>query len=46
MKRIIVLGSTRSIGTTILNVVRDFKENFRVVGLAAKGNVETLWQYE
>lgn len=42
MKRVLVLGSTGSIGTTTLNVVRDFKDRFKVVGLSTKGNIETL----
>jgi 1-deoxy-D-xylulose-5-phosphate reductoisomerase len=42
MKRIIVLGSTGSIGTTTLNVIRDFKDKFKVVGLSTKGNIKTL----
>jgi len=42
MKRVLVLGSTGSIGTTTLNVVRDFKDKFKVVGLSTKENVETL----
>jgi len=42
MKRVIVLGSTGSIGTTTLNVIRDFKDKFKVVGLSTRSNVETL----
>jgi len=42
MKKILILGSTGSIGTTTLNVIRDFKDKFKVVGLSTRGNVETL----
>ncbi|MFW6286836.1 MAG: 1-deoxy-D-xylulose-5-phosphate reductoisomerase [Candidatus Sumerlaeota bacterium] len=34
-KRAIVLGSTGSIGTTVLQVARDFSERFDIVGLSA-----------
>lgn len=36
MKRIVVLGSTGTIGRQTLEVVRRFPDRFRVVGLAAK----------
>ncbi len=42
MKRIVVLGSTGSIGTQTLDVVRALPEHFEVVGLAAGGNTELL----
>ena len=35
MKRIIVLGSTGSIGTNTLDIVSKFPEEFQVVGLTA-----------
>ncbi len=38
MKRIVVLGSTGSIGVQTLDVVRALPEHFRVVGLAAGRN--------
>ena len=41
-KGVIVLGSTGSIGTQTLDVVRALPERFRVVGLAAGGNVDLL----
>ena len=41
-KRIAVLGSTGSIGRQTLDVVRQFPEQFRVVSLAARSNVELL----
>jgi len=42
MKSIIILGSTGSIGTNTLDIVRRFPEKFRVVGLTAGGNIEKL----
>ena len=39
---IIILGSTGSIGTQALDVVRRMPDRFRVVGLAAGSNVELL----
>jgi 1-deoxy-D-xylulose-5-phosphate reductoisomerase len=42
MKRIVVLGSTGSIGTQALEVIKDHPENFKVVGLAAGSNIELL----
>lgn len=37
-----VLGSTGSIGTQTLDVVRQFKKTFKVVGLSAGSNIELL----
>ncbi len=42
MKRISLLGSTGSIGVNVLNIVRDFPDQFEIVGLAAGSNVELL----
>jgi 1-deoxy-D-xylulose-5-phosphate reductoisomerase len=42
MKKIALLGSTGSIGENVLNVVREFPEQFCIVGLAAGRNVELL----
>jgi 1-deoxy-D-xylulose-5-phosphate reductoisomerase len=42
MKGLSILGSTGSIGTNVLKVVDAFPGRFRVVGLAAGGNVERL----
>ena len=39
MKSIVILGSTGSIGASTLSVVRACPGQFRVVGLAARGNV-------
>ncbi|MBF2065131.1 MAG: 1-deoxy-D-xylulose-5-phosphate reductoisomerase [Calothrix sp. C42_A2020_038] len=42
MKAITLLGSTGSIGTQTLDIVAQYPEKFRVVGLAAGNNVEML----
>ena len=42
MKGLVVLGSTGSIGTQTLDVVRSFPNDFRVVGLAARRSVALL----
>ena len=44
MKKIVVLGSTGSIGRQTLDVVRAFPEEFDVVGLAAGANQGLLLQ--
>lgn len=41
-KRIVILGSSGSIGESALDVVRQFKGRFRVVGLAVGENIEKL----
>lgn len=42
MKRIVILGSTGSIGTQVLDVLARLGDRFEVVGLAANNNVELL----
>src|SRR5258707_179269 len=42
MKRIVILGSTGSIGTQALEIIRQYPEKFKVVGLTANRNVEKL----
>src|SRR6476661_8567995 len=42
MKSIIILGSTGSIGTNTLDIVRRFPDEFRVVGLTAGNNIAKL----
>ena len=42
MKRLVLLGSTGSIGEQTLSVVADFPERFRVTALAAGRNVARL----
>ena len=44
MRRIVVLGSTGSIGRQTLDIVRAFPDEFEVVGLAAGNNTELLVQ--
>jgi 1-deoxy-D-xylulose-5-phosphate reductoisomerase len=44
MKAISLLGSTGSIGTQTLDIVRQYPNQFQVVGLAAGRNVEILAQ--
>ncbi|NEN07422.1 1-deoxy-D-xylulose-5-phosphate reductoisomerase [Diaminobutyricibacter tongyongensis] len=44
MRRVVILGSTGSIGTQALDVIRANRERFSVVGLAAGTNVELLAQ--
>ncbi len=41
-KRLAIIGSTGSIGTRALDVVRDFPERFDVVALSTNGNVDLL----
>lgn len=41
-KRIIILGSTGSIGTQTLDVIRHYKDDFEVVGLACNSNILLL----
>lgn len=42
MRRIVVLGSTGSIGRQTLDIVRAFPDDFQVIGLAAGNNTELL----
>ena len=42
MKKIAILGSTGSIGTSALKVIEKHRDRFRVVGLAAGKNLELL----
>ena len=42
MKKISLLGSTGSIGTQTLDVVRHYPEDFQVTALAASSNIERL----
>lgn len=42
MKRIIILGSTGSIGTQALDIIRQHRDKFEVVGLTANKNIEKL----
>ena len=42
MKKILILGSTGSIGVNTLEIVRSFPEEFEIVGLTANANIELL----
>ncbi len=42
MKNVIILGSTGSIGKSTLDVIRNLKHKFKVVGLSANSNWELL----
>ncbi len=42
MKRVVILGSTGSIGTQTLDVIRQYKDEFEVVGLACNSNILLL----
>lgn len=42
MKRIVILGSTGSIGTQALDIVRQHRDKFKVVGLTAHHSTEKL----
>ena len=44
MKRLIILGSTGSIGVQTLDIVRQFHEEIEIVGLAAGNNLELFEQ--
>ncbi|MCS6815541.1 MAG: 1-deoxy-D-xylulose-5-phosphate reductoisomerase [Cyanobacteria bacterium] len=44
MKALTLLGSTGSIGTQTLDIVRQYPDQFRIVGLAAGRNIELLAQ--
>ena len=43
-KRLVILGSTGSIGTQTLDIVRRLAGRFEIIGLAANGNAELLAQ--
>jgi 1-deoxy-D-xylulose-5-phosphate reductoisomerase len=42
MKRLVLLGSTGSIGTQALDIARRLPDRFQIVGLAANNNLELL----
>lgn len=44
MKRVVILGSTGSIGVNALNVLREMKKEFSVVGLTGHGNFDLLME--
>lgn len=43
-KKISILGSTGSIGTSTLSLVQDYPEHFEVVGLSAGKNMDVLFE--
>ncbi len=42
MKKIVILGSTGSIGKNTLEVIRAFRDKFKVIALTAKQNIKIL----
>ncbi|MGK9368250.1 1-deoxy-D-xylulose-5-phosphate reductoisomerase [Melioribacter sp. Ez-97] len=42
MKRILILGSTGSIGKNTLKLAKEFKDEFRIAGLTAHSNIDLL----
>jgi len=42
MKNIVILGSSGSIGKSVIEVVREFKNEFKIIGLAVRENIEVL----
>ncbi|MFN3551287.1 MAG: 1-deoxy-D-xylulose-5-phosphate reductoisomerase [Endomicrobiia bacterium] len=40
MKKVLILGSTGSIGQNVLNVIKINKDKFKVIGLTSKSNIE------
>ena len=44
MKRLAILGSTGSIGTSTLKIIKQYPEKFQVKALAAKQNIDLLEQ--
>jgi len=44
MKKILILGSSGSIGVNTLNVVRNFPDKFNVVGLTVNSRIDLLEQ--
>jgi 1-deoxy-D-xylulose-5-phosphate reductoisomerase len=43
-KRVVILGSTGSVGTQSLEVIDNFRDKFEVVGLCAEKNFRLLAQ--
>lgn len=42
MKKLLVLGSTGSIGKSTIDLARNFKEKFEIVGLSTNGSIDEL----
>lgn len=44
MKNILLLGSTGSIGISTLNVLREFKDQFKVFAISANSNINLIYE--
>lgn len=44
-KNIVILGASGSIGESSLDVIRHYKDRFRVVGLSVNSNIDSLARY-
>ncbi|MFI5237798.1 MAG: 1-deoxy-D-xylulose-5-phosphate reductoisomerase [Ignavibacteriales bacterium] len=44
MKKVFILGSSGSIGVNCLNVIRNFRDEFKVAGLSVNSNTDLLLQ--
>lgn len=42
MKRVVILGSTGSVGTQALDIIRQHRDKFKIVGLTTHQNIEKL----
>lgn len=42
MKKILILGSTGSIGTNALELIRNNREHYQVIGISGNKNIELL----
>ena len=42
MKKILILGSTGSIGTNALELIRNNREQYQVVGISGNKNIDLL----
>ena len=45
-KKIAILGSTGSIGKTLIKILSEDKKNFQIVFLSAKKNYKLLFKHE
>ena len=42
MKKILILGSTGSIGTNALELIRNNREHYQVIGISGNKNIDLL----
>ena len=42
MKKILILGSTGSIGTSALELIRNNREQYQVVGISGNKNIDLI----